>query len=177
MEAKWYVVHTLSGAEKKVKEMIIDKAEKQDMSQYFEEIVVPLVKVPEVKRGKMVTLEKKLMPGYILIKMILTDESWRLVKDVPKTSGFLGDQIRPHPISEKEVRDVFSKIESETQEITSSKLYDIGEQVMITDGPFDSFTGVVEEVDGDKQNLKVLVSIFGKATPINLSFTQVKKIV
>lgn len=177
MEAKWYVIHTLSGFEKKVRQMILDQAEKHDMTQYFEEIVIPVVEVPEVKRGKMMTLEKKLMPGYILIKMNLTDESWHLVKAVPKISGFLGSKTKPLPLSEKEARDVFSKLESEAKEITSSKLYDIGEQVMITDGPFDSFTGVVEEVDGDKQNLKVLVSIFGKATPINLSFTQVKKVV
>lgn len=172
---KWYVIHTLSGSEKQVKQMILDQIVKQGMSEFFEEIIVPVIEVPEVKRGKTIKTEKKFMPGYILIKMEMTDESWHLVKSVPKITGFLGSRSHPQPLTEKEVQNIFSQLESEAKDVTSAKLYDIGEQVVVIDGPFDTFTGVIEDIDIEKQRLRVSISIFGKATPIDLGFAQVKK--
>ncbi|WP_341758747.1 transcription termination/antitermination protein NusG [Candidatus Tisiphia endosymbiont of Ditula angustiorana] len=175
MVVQWYVIHTLSGSEKRVKQMILDQIAKQGMSEFFEDIVVPVIEVPEVKRGKNVKTEKKFMPGYILIKMNMTDDSWHLVKSVTKVTGFLGSKSTPQALSEKEIQNIFSKLEAETKDARISKLYEIGEAVIVTDGPFETFTGVIEEIDYDKNRLRVSISIFGKATPIELNFTQVKK--
>ncbi|MDR0329182.1 MAG: transcription termination/antitermination protein NusG [Rickettsia sp.] len=175
MVVQWYVIHTLSGSEKHVKQMILDQIAKQGMSEFFEDIVVPVIEVPEVKRGKNVKTEKKFMPGYILIKMNMTDDSWHLVKSVTKVTGFLGGKSTPQALSEKEIQNIFSKLEAETKDARVSKLYEIGEVVIVTDGPFETFTGVIEEIDYDKNRLRVSISIFGKATPIELNFTQVKK--
>ncbi|WP_342272709.1 transcription termination/antitermination protein NusG [Candidatus Tisiphia endosymbiont of Parasteatoda lunata] len=175
MVVQWYVIHTLSGSEKRVKQMILDQIAKQGMSEFFEDIVVPVIEVPEVKRGKNVKTEKKFMPGYILIKMNMTDDSWHLVKSVTKVTGFLGGKSTPQALSEKEIQNIFSKLEAETKDARVSKLYEIGEAVIVTDGPFETFTGVIEEIDYDKNRLRVSISIFGKATPIELNFTQVKK--
>jgi len=174
-EHKWYIIHTSSGSEKRVKQLILDQVERQGMSEYFEDIIVPVIEVPEVKRGKPVKTEKKFMPGYILVKMDMNDKSWHLVQGVPKITGFLGSKSKPKPLTEAEVQGIFTQLESETKGATSAKLYQIGEQVMVVDGPFDSFMGVVEDVDNEKQRLRVSISIFGKATPIDLNFTQVKK--
>jgi transcriptional antiterminator NusG len=174
VEAKWYIIHTLSGSEKRVKQMILDQIEKKNMSEFFEDIVVPVIEIPEVKRGKSVKTEKKFMPGYVLIKMHMTDQSWHLVKNVPKISGFLGNKF-PQALTEAEIKNIFSQLETERKEANTSRLYDIGESVIVTEGPFETFSGVVEEVDSEKQKLRVSISIFGKATPIGLNFTQVKK--
>ena len=173
--AKWYILHTVSGSEKGVKRMIEDQIVKKKMSDFFEEIVVPVVEVPEIKRGKKVLAEKKFMPGYVLIKMNMTDESWHLVKSVPKITGFLGSKTTPQSLSDNEVKRIFSQLEAESKTASVSSLYNVGDKVQVIDGPFDSFSGVVEGVDIEGQKLKVSVSIFGKATPIELSFTQVKK--
>lgn len=173
--AKWYILHTVSGSEKGVKKMIEDQIVKKKMSDFFEEIVVPVVEVPEIKRGKQVLAEKKFMPGYVLIKMKMTDESWHLVKSVPKITGFLGSKTTPQSLSDSEVKRIFSQLEAESKTASISGLYNVGDKVQVIDGPFDSFSGVVEEVDIEGQKLKVSVSIFGKATPIELSFTQVKR--
>lgn len=173
--AKWYILHTVSGSEKGVKRMIEDQIIKQKMSDSFEQIVVPVVEVPEIKRGKKVLTEKKFMPGYILIKMNMTDESWHLVKSVPKITGFLGSKTMPQPLSNSEVETIFKKLEAETKTASATSLYNVGDNVQVIDGPFDTFSGTVEEVDVAAQKLKVSVSIFGKATPIELAFTQVKK--
>lgn len=173
--AKWYILHTVSGSEKGVKRMIEDQIVKKKMSDFFEEIVVPVVEVPEIKRGKKVLAEKKFMPGYVLIKMKMTDESWHLVKSVPKITGFLGSKTTPQSLSDSEVKRIFSQLEAESKTASISSLYNVGDKVQVIDGPFDSFSGVVEEVDIEGQKLKVSVSIFGKATPIELSFTQVKR--
>jgi transcriptional antiterminator NusG len=172
---KWYILHTVSGSEKGVKKMIEDQIIKKKMSDYFEEIVVPVVEVPEIKRGKKVLSEKKFMPGYILIKMKMTDESWHLVKSVPKTTGFLGSKTIPQSLSNSEVEAIFKNLEKETETASSSSLYNAGDKVQVIDGPFDSFSGIVEEVNIEEQKLKISISIFGKATPIELNFTQVKK--
>lgn len=173
--AKWYILHTVSGSEKGVKRMLEDQIIKKKMSEYFEEIVVPVIEVPEIKRGKKVVTEKKFMPGYVLIKMNMTDESWHLVKSVPKTTGFLGSKTVPQSLAESEVQKIFSQIEVESKNVSASSLYSAGDKVQVIDGPFDSFSGIVEEVDAEAQKMKISVSIFGKATPIELSFTQVKK--
>jgi len=173
--AKWYILHTVSGSEKGVKRLIEDQIAKKKMSEYFEEIVVPVVEVPEIKKGKKVITEKKFMPGYVLIKMKMTDESWHLVKSVPKTTGFLGSKTNPQALSEAEIQGVFKQLEAESVSANISSLYNVGDKVQVIDGPFDTFSGVVEEIDADAQKLKISVSIFGKATPIELSFTQVKK--
>ncbi len=175
MVAKWYILHTVSGSEKRVKQMVQDQIAKKGMSDQFEEIVVPVIEVPEIKRGKQVITEKKFMPGYILIKMKMTDESWHLVKGVPKITGFLGTKTRPNPMNDEEVSRIFTQLESETKNASASSLYSVGEKIQVIDGPFDSFSGFVEEVDIDAQKLKISVSIFGKATPIELNFNQVKK--
>lgn len=176
MVAKWYILHTVSGSEKRVKQMIQDQIEKKHMSDQFEDIVVPVIEIPEIKRGKQVITEKKFMPGYIFIKMKMTDESWHLVKSVPKITGFLGSKTRPKAMSDEEVSRIFKQLESESKSVTSSSLYNIGEKIQVVDGPFDSFSGIVEEIDLEGQKLKISVSIFGKATPIELSFSQVKKV-
>lgn len=173
--AKWYILHTVSGSEKGVKRLIEDQIAKKKMSEYFEEIVVPVVEVPEIKKGKKVITEKKFMPGYVLIKMKMTDESWHLVKSVPKTTGFLGSKTHPQSLSEAEVQGVFKQLEAASETASISSLYNVGDKVQVIDGPFDTFSGVVEDVDAEAQKLKISVSIFGKATPIELSFTQVKK--
>ncbi|MDC0864705.1 transcription termination/antitermination protein NusG [Rickettsiaceae bacterium] len=172
---KWYILHTASGSEKRVKRMIEDQIAKKKMSDYFDDIAVPTIEVPEVKRGQKVLSEKRFMPGYILMKMAMTDESWHLVKSVPKITGFLGSKTKPQPLSDAEVESVFSQLEIESKNASEASLYVVGDKVQIIDGPFDSFSGVVQEVDVGTQKLKVSVSIFGKATPIELSFTQVKK--
>jgi len=173
--AQWYVVSVSSGSEKQVKQRIFDQVAKQGMSEYFEDIIVPVVEVPEVRRGKNVISEKKFMPGYILIKMNMTDNAWHLVKDVAKVTGFLGSKSTPKPLSEREIQSIFSKLESETKDARISKLYEIGETVKIRGGPFDTFVGVVEEIDYQKNKLRISISIFGKSTLIELEFTEVEK--
>jgi transcriptional antiterminator NusG len=172
---QWYIIHTMSGSEKRIKQMIFDQAAKKGMSDLFEDVVIPVMEVPEVKRGKHVQTEKKFMPGYILVKMDMTDAAWHLVKSIPRVTGFLGNGPKPQPVSEREVKSVLSHIESKTKDATSIKTYEIGEQVTVIDGPFESFCGVVEDVDHAKSRLRVAVLIFGRSTPLDLDFTQIKK--
>ena len=171
----WYILHTMSGSEKGVKKMLEDQIAKKNMSESFKEIVVPVIEVPEIKRGKRVTSEKKFMPGYVLIKMNMTNEAWHLVKSVPKITGFLGSKTTPQPLSEKEAKAIFDQLELESKNASSASIYNVGDKVQIIDGPFDAFSGIVDEVNVETQKLKVSVLIFGKSTPIELSFTQVKK--
>lgn len=173
---KWYIIHTMSGSEKRIKQMIFDRAAKEGMSALFKDVVVPVVEVPEVKRGKQVQSEKKFMPGYILIHMDMTDEAWHLVKSIPRVTGFLGNGAKPQPVPESEVQRVLSHIESKHVGVGLTEVYEVGENVTVIDGPFDSFTGIVEEVDAEKARIRVAVSIFGRTTPIDLDFTQVKKL-
>lgn len=155
--------------------MIFDQAAKKGMSDLFDDVVIPVVEVPEVKRGKHVQTEKKFMPGYILVKMNMTDDAWHLVKSIPRVTGFLGNGPKPQCVSEKEVESVLKHIESKAKDAISIKTYEIGEQVTVIDGPFESFSGVVEDVDNAKTRLRVAVLIFGRATPLDLDFTQIKK--
>ena len=176
MTARWYIIHTYSGTEKRLKDLILQQAEKHDMLKYFEDIFIPVVDVPEVKRGKVVTAQRKIMPGYLLLKMDMNDEAWHLVKSVAKNANFLGAKSKPRPLSEKEVDDVFKQIKEHSVKDNLTQLYVAGGQVTIVDGPFDGFVGKVESVDIEKNTLKVSILIFGKSTSMELSFAQVKKI-
>ena len=173
---RWFILHAHTGFEKKVKQQIEEKAIQHGMGELISEIVVPTEEVIEVRRGKKASAERKFFPGYVLVKMELTDATWHLVKNIEKVSGFLGGNGRPQPVPQKEVDAIFSQIKDGTGQAKHSVIYETGEQVKITDGPFDSFTGTVEEVDHEREKVKVSVSIFGRATPVELDYTQVEKV-
>ncbi|PJB70379.1 MAG: transcription termination/antitermination protein NusG [Alphaproteobacteria bacterium CG_4_9_14_3_um_filter_47_13] len=175
-KARWYVLHVYSGFEHKVAEAIKDKAQKKGLADYIEEIMVPTEAVVEVKRGQRVSTDRKYFPGYVLAKLDLNDQVWHLVKDTPKVTGFLGAGNRPSPISEKEAESLMKQIQEGVDRPRPSVIYDIGEEVKVIDGPFASFNGFVEDIDEDKSKLKVSVSIFGRATPVELEYSQVEKI-
>ncbi|MBI1274325.1 MAG: transcription termination/antitermination protein NusG [Alphaproteobacteria bacterium] len=176
MAHRWYVVHVYSGFEKKVAQGIQEQAEKKGLVDLFSEILVPTEEVVEVRRGAKVNTERKFYPGYVLIKMDLQDESWSMVKNTPKVTGFLGGGGKPAPISEAEAQRIMNQVQEGIEHPKPSVSFDVGEQVRVSDGPFASFNGVVEEVDEDKARLKVAVSIFGRATPVELEYTQVEKL-
>ncbi len=175
--AKWYVLHVYSGFESKVAEAIKEKAGKRGLSAQVEEILVPTEEIVEVKRGQRVNTERKFFPGYVLAKLDLDDNVWHLIKDTPKVSGFLGaGGNKPIPISEAEAQRIMNQVQEGIDRPRPSVVYDIGEEVKVTDGPFASFNGIVEEIDEEKSKLKVSVSIFGRATPVELEYAQVEKI-
>ena len=176
MASRWYVIHVYSGFEKKVATAIREQAEQKGLGERFEEILVPTEEVVEVKRGAKVNSERKFFPGYVLIKMDLDDETWHLVKNTAKVTGFLGGRGRPSPISDAEAARIMRQVQEGIERPKPSITFEIGEQVRVSDGPFTSFNGVVEEVDEDRSRLKVAVSIFGRATPVELEFTQVEKV-
>ena len=175
--AKWYVLHVYSGFETKVAEAIQEKAEKQGLAEKIEEILVPTEEVVEVKRGQRVNAERKFLPGYVLAKVTMDDNVWHLIKDTPKVSGFLGaGGNKPVPITEREAQRIIKQVQEGIDRPRPSVVYDVGEEIKVTDGPFASFNGIVEEVDEEKAKLKVSVSIFGRATPVELEYSQVEKI-
>lgn len=175
--AKWYVLHVYSGFEVKVSDAIKEKARKLGLSEQVEEILVPTEEVVEVRRGQRVSTERKFFPGYVLAKLDLDDNVWHLIKDTPKVSGFLGaGGNRPVPISDREAQRIISQVQEGIDRPRPSVVYDIGEEIKVTDGPFASFNGMVEEIDEEKGKLKVSVSIFGRATPVELEYAQVEKI-
>lgn len=176
MAQRWYVVHAHTNFEKKVAQSIREQAERKGLSEAITEIMVPTEDVVEVRRGSKHNVERKIYPGYVLVKMDLSDETWNMIKQVPKVTGFLGGSGKPVPISEKEAMAILQQVEEGVARPKSTASYDIGENVRVIDGPFNSFTGSVEEVDSDKGRLKVSVSIFGRATPVDLDFNQVEKI-
>lgn len=174
--ARWYIIHAYSGFENKVKEAIITEAERIGLSQLVEDVQVPSETVTEVKRGKKVQTERKTMPGYVLAKLTLNDDVYHLVKNTPKVTGFLGANGKPQAISESEAARYFGAAEAAAAapRKTVSIDYEIGDSVKVLDGPFASFNGIVEELDFDKNRVKVAVSIFGRATPVELEFEHVE---
>jgi len=177
MAKRWYVMHVYSGFEKKAKQAIMEKAEKQGLTDSFEDILVPTEEVVEVRRGAKVNAERKFFPGYVLIKMEMTDQTWHLVRDTPKVTGFLGGSVtRPVPISEAEAQRIMSQVKEGIERPRPSITFEIGEQVRVADGPFTSFNGTVEEVDEERSRLKVAVSIFERSVPVDLTFDQVKRL-
>ena len=176
MTARWYVVNVYSGSEKKVAESIREQAVLKKMDDKILEVLVPTEQVVEVRKGTKVNAEHKFFPGYILVKMEMSDDTWHIVKDTPRVSGFLGSRNKPQAISEREVKRIMDQIEQGIERPSTQIYYEVGEQVRVNDGPFASFVGVVDEVDNEKSRLKVSVSIFGRYTPVELEFNQVEKV-
>ena len=172
----WYVVHVHSGSENKVAEAIHDQAKRKGLEEFIEDVLVPTEEVVEVKKGEKVKSERKFFPGYILVHVEMSDEVWHLIKNTPKVTGFLGSKGKPSPVSQREVDKVVKQLQEIEERPRHMMTFEIGEKVRVCDGPFNSFTGLVEEVDQDKARLKVSVSIFGRSTPVELEFTQVEKI-
>jgi len=175
MAAKWYVLHVYSGFEKKVSASILEQARQAGMDDKILQVLVPSEEVVEVRRGSKVTSERKFFPGYVMIEMELTDEAWHLVQNTPKVSGFLGSKERPSPITDAEAQRIINQVQDGVDRPKPSVVYEIGDSVRVVDGPFSSFSGQVEDVDEERSRVKVAVSIFGRATPVELEYAQVEK--
>ena len=176
MAKRWYVVHAYSGFEKQVKRSLEDRIERAGMEDLFGDVLVPTEEVVEMKGGQKRRSDRKFFPGYVLVEMEMTDETWHLVKDVPKVMGFIGGTAdRPAPISQKEADAILNRVQEGVEKPRPKVLFEPGEVVRINDGPFNDFNGVVEEVDYEKNRLRVEVSIFGRSTPVDLEFSQVEK--
>lgn len=175
MAARWYVIHAYSGFEKKVASSIEEQAKQAGMDDVILQVLVPSEEVIEVRRGTKVTSDRKFFPGYVLVEMDMNDAAWHLVRNTPKVSGFLGTRDKPTPISVDEAKRILNQVEEGVDRPRPSIVFEIGEQVRVTDGPFASFNGLIEDVDEERARVKVAVSIFGRATPVELEYSQVEK--
>ena len=176
MSKRWYIVHAYSNFERKVAEDIKKRALAAGLSELFEEVLVPTEEIVEVRRGRKVSSERKFFPGYVLVKMEMTDEAYHLIKNTPKVTGFLGSDNKPMPLSDAEAERLLQQVQEGIERPKPSVSFEVGEQVRVSDGPFASFNGTVEEVDEQRARLKVGVSIFGRPTPVELEFGQVEKV-
>ncbi|MEZ5828532.1 MAG: transcription termination/antitermination protein NusG [Hyphomicrobiales bacterium] len=176
MAMRWYIVHAYSNFERKVAESIKERAAAAGLDDKFEEVLVPMEEVVEMRRGRKIASERKFFPGYVLVKMELNDETYHLIKSTPKVTGFLGTDNKPIPITEEEAGRILQQVQEGVERPKPSVTFEIGEQVRVADGPFASFNGLVEEVDEERARLKVAVSIFGRATPVELEYAQVEKL-
>jgi transcriptional antiterminator NusG len=177
MAKRWYIVHAYSNFEKKVAESIREQAESHGLAEHFEEVLVPTEEVVELRRGRKINAERKFFPGYVLVKMDLTDETYHLVKNTPKVTGFLGTQNKPQPVSDREVERILGRVaEAGAAKPRPVVNFEVGERVKVSDGPFQSFEGMVSDVDEERGRLKVAVMIFGRETPVDLEYSQVEKL-
>ncbi len=176
MAKRWYVVHVYSGFEKKIAQQVKEQAAQKGLADMVDEVLVPAEDVVEVRRGQKINAERKFFPGYVLVKMEMTDQTWHLIKDTPKVTGFLGTKTRPSPISDAEADRILKQSAEGVERARPAILFEIGEQIRVADGPFTSFNGTVEEVDEEKGRVKVSVSIFGRSTPVELEYSQVEKV-
>lgn len=176
MSAQWYVVHVYSGFEQKVAQSIEEQAKQTAMDDRIEQVLVPVEEVIEVRRGQKEKSKRKFFPGYVLVKMEMTDDTWHLVKNTPKVTGFLGGRGRPQAITEIEAQRILHQVQEGIERPKPALVFEIGEQVRVADGPFTSFSGVVEEVDEARARVKVAVMIFGRSTPVELEYAQVEKL-
>ena len=176
MAMRWYVIHVYSGFEKKVAQSIEEQVRLSGLEHEVDQVLVPMEEVVELRRGSKVAAERKFFPGYVLMRMDLSDDTWHLVKNTPKVTDFLGAQGRPTPISDKEADRILYQVKEGVERPKPSVTFEIGEEVRVCDGPFNSFNGFVEDVDEDRARLKVSVSIFGRATPVELEYAQVEKL-
>lgn len=175
MAKRWYSVSVLSNFEKKIAEQIRHSVEENGLEDEIEEVLVPTEEVLEIRRGKKVTAERRYMPGYVLVRMEMTDRGYHLINSINRVTGFLGPQGRPMPMRDSEVNSILNRLEEGQEAPRSLISFEVGEDVSVTDGPFEGFSGMVEDVDENASRLKVTVSIFGRATPVELEFTQVTK--
>ena len=173
---QWYIIHTYSGFESRVKESLRQRAEAMGMGEAVGEILIPTEEVVEMRDGKKVVSSKKFFPGYIMVNMEMSDDAWHMVKNTPKVTGFVGSGIRPTPLRQEEVDRIINQVTSSAEKPKPKFVYNEGEAVRIIDGPFNNFTGTVEEVNHDRNTLKVMVTIFGRSTPVELDFLQVEKV-
>ena len=176
MAKRWYIVHAYTNFERKVADAIKERAKSAGIDHLFEEVVVPTEEVVEIKRGRKVQAERKFLPGYVLVKMEMTDAAFVLIKNTPKVTGFLGADNKPSPISDSEAARILHQVQAGVERPKPTITFEIGETVRVTDGPFASFNGSVEQVDEDRARLRVTVSIFGRATPVELEYGQVEKV-
>jgi len=175
-QARWFIIHVYSGFEKKVKEAIFEQAEQKGLTNLFEDALVPSEEVVEVRRGKKVATDRKFFPGYVLIKMVLNDETWSLVRNTAKVTGFLGPGGKPAPIPDSEAERIQAQVKEGVEHPRMSVSFVTGDRIRVTDGPFSTFEGTVEDVDEGKGRLRVSVSIFGRATPVELEYSQVERV-